>query len=58
MSFENVYIVAVSVLLAILVGYRWGKNKGFDEGYEQAKFDFEDQGDFLNKADRDMFYKE
>ena len=57
MSFQIIYIVAVSVGLAFLIGYRLGRNAGFDEGYEMAKITYEEIGEFLGKEDREMLLK-
>lgn len=57
MSFDIIYIVAISVGLAFLIGYRIGRNAGFDEGYKMAEITYEEIGEFLGKADRDMMLK-
>ncbi len=50
----------VSILIYVL-GYSSGKevgyDKGFDDGYESAEDCYYEQGEFLNKANRDVFIR-
>lgn len=57
MDLQLIGIVISASLLTLLIGYNWGRNIGFDNGYEAAKDDYELLGEFVGKGDRELFYK-
>lgn len=57
MDLQVIGIVICASLLTLSIGYNWGKNIGFENGYETAKNDFELLGEFVGKGDREVFYK-
>jgi hypothetical protein len=57
MELQVIGVVISASLLTLLIGYNWGKNTGFNNGYEAAKDDYELLGEFVEKGDREIFYK-
>ena len=57
MDLQTIGVVISASLLTLLIGYNWGKETGFDHGYDAAKEDYEYQGEFVGKADREFYLK-